>query len=232
MHRRPQPHRPITVIVNLRRLDASVPETTKKQEDTVPKVRELTALLAIICYFAGWDYANFYFRSFGLSLHALDIPAYHVVAYSGLVFVRWYSIAAAFAIIGLFYLAQSQITRLAAEGRWSPVVSLWSARHSVAGYLTFFATGLLLVSVLSFWAAKSDAERTRADAPGVQLHFKNESPCIGNEICRTNQRGELRLFTETDSQYVVFSILEPSLHSQLTYIIGRDSVDFVIVFNH
>src|SRR5437763_7411 len=57
-------------------------QLTDDKSDPLSIVRNWMLVLAAYAYFAGWIYAYNLFTRFGLSLHAIEIPAYYFFVYS------------------------------------------------------------------------------------------------------------------------------------------------------
>src|ERR1700722_16567066 len=69
------------------------------QPEPLSFVRNIVFVFALYLYFAGWLHAYYFFLRFGISLNAVDIPAYYFFIYSYSVFGTGWGLLIFFLII-------------------------------------------------------------------------------------------------------------------------------------
>lgn len=162
--------------------------------DVAAAAKLLILVAAIYCYFAGWIYADRLFSRFGLSLSAIDIPAYYFFVYTYFVFqhATWVCIGlVAAAGAGLFVL-------VSLIGRWRIIQGTVAAIMLLGGFVP--------VSSISRDSADEAVRRIReGDARHMSFVLKREAVKeLPPPFMEANAGRHLRLLMETKDRYYAF----------------------------
>lgn len=154
-------------------------------------VRNWIFIFAIYSYFTGWVYAYYLFSHFGLSLNAVEIPAYYFFMYA-------YFALPPFSVVNV---------GLGVVIGAVAVVLLYLGGRQWFQWLT----GVVLLGLfpILFYVARGEAEREatrmRVDQPHpVTFVLKKEVTALfPKELIKVNQEGRLRMLTETKDRFYV-----------------------------
>lgn len=117
-----------------------------QDKDLLKSVKDLTLLIAVFLYFAGWIYVYSFFSYFGVSIHDIDQEFYSFLIYSVNVIIYLCE-------VHIFYFLLSLAT-LGAIG-WI------SSKRPIIFYLIFLPGLLALTYLTSFYAGRGRARQAR-----------------------------------------------------------------------
>ena len=160
-------------------------ERREAEKSEITSVRFLLGILAIYTYFAGWLYAFYLFRHFGIALHTIDLPLQYFYVYSYTVFADWLGILILSTVVAVGYLLA-----LLGWGKWLTIPLL-----------------ILLIPVVVAKAssmAEVQALRIRRgeDSKPILLTLKGGLDSI--RLGAANQEGRLRLLGRSKEDLYVF----------------------------
>jgi len=164
------------------------PVGSPEKGDLFSTLRNAVFLAAIYVYWMGWLYAFYLYAHFGISLNVLDIPVYSFFVYAYSVAKLALSPLLTFFLLLLIYQVR----------RWL-----------VVAILTFIlGLGLFYILQTAAWRAANDEARSKRMGKHVKtitFVLRPESTkSYSKEFLCQNSREELKLLTETKTNYYVF----------------------------
>ena len=191
-----------------RNIDRS--QKTDEKNDLLTILRNLIFFVAIYLYFIGWTYCSYLYSHFGISLYSLDVPFYYFFIYSYYVIFSnsWWIVPAVGGFLAIMLLLENR-KRL-------------KQAITIVFLLIFFPLSFRLARKTAFEAAlllrkgygqtielvfKESQKKPQQDPlkEFSETEAQSESIKLLNRIMKANERGDLRLLTQTkDKLFVIY----------------------------
>jgi hypothetical protein len=176
------------------------------EKSDLAAARDVSLILAVYLYFAGWTYQFYFLGHFGVALTALEIPVYYFFLYAFSAITFYTSLIVLLSI--LVILCVMTLTMLSLPGR------IKQRLHTSSKFI-FILTLILLFPIL-FYAAKEAGEirakelRTgRYSSKSVKFLLKPElAKRYPKELLSANEMGKLKLLVHNKDFYFIFWQIE------------------------
>jgi hypothetical protein len=190
-----------------------MPETENADNapaDFLKTVRDITFIIAIYLYFAGWIYIYRYFDFFGLSIRQVDMDFYYFIVYSLNVLVylikHWF-IAVPVLILAIAlirYVKRKEIPYIICIALFAGIyfAALNAAVYAAQTDMLYNGSGLKNISFVLKKEAP-EAKSAKYDLLKDSTTIPGAPEMISNEITMANDSCALRLIIATKEDYFV-----------------------------